>query len=47
MLSRSGRTTAYSLRQRAIGGLLAVFPRLLVSVGSTLWTAVSSRTPHG
>ncbi|WP_416986035.1 YihY/virulence factor BrkB family protein [Streptomyces sp. T028] len=38
VLFRSGQTTAYGLRQRAVGGLLAVFLWLLASAGFTLYT---------
>ncbi|MFJ4790773.1 YihY/virulence factor BrkB family protein [Streptomyces sp. NPDC088794] len=38
VLFRSGQTTAYGLRQRTVGGLLAVFLWLLASVGFTLYT---------
>ncbi|MEU3278636.1 YihY/virulence factor BrkB family protein [Streptomyces antibioticus] len=38
VLFRSGQTTAYGLRQRAVGGLLAVLLWLLASVGFTLYT---------
>ncbi|MCX4862193.1 YihY/virulence factor BrkB family protein [Streptomyces canus] len=38
VLFRSGQTTAYGLRQRAVGGLLAVVLWLLASLGFTLYT---------
>ncbi|MFE0730723.1 YihY/virulence factor BrkB family protein [Streptomyces antibioticus] len=38
VLFRSGQTTAYGLRRRAVGGLLAVFLWLLASVAFTLYT---------
>ncbi|MGW5640738.1 YihY/virulence factor BrkB family protein [Streptomyces sp. NPDC003832] len=39
VLFRSGQATAYGLRHRAVGGLLAVVLWLLASVGFTVYTA--------
>ncbi|WP_435210614.1 YihY/virulence factor BrkB family protein [Streptomyces sp. bgisy034] len=42
VLFRSGQTTAYGLRHRAVGGLLAVVLWLLASAGFTLYTSYAA-----
>ncbi|WP_037628788.1 YihY/virulence factor BrkB family protein [Streptomyces aureus] len=42
VLFRSGQTSAYGLRQRAVGGLLAVVLWLLASAGFTLYTTYAA-----